>query len=635
MKLVSTLSILAHLSLAYFVPLSRSSGSDSDPASWGSDSDSFESEDTYDYIVVGSGPGGGPLSANLARAGHSVLLLEAGSDEGTNPNVTLVANINKAINDPSTHWNFWVSHYDDPEEEAKYLHQVWQAPDGSYYVGQHPPVNSTGYERLGIWYPRAGTLGGCAMHNAASSILPNDEDWNFIADSTGDESWTAENMRKYLVRLERNLYLPRGTPGHGFDGWLNTTMRRGSSGNQTGVSDGTIIAESLVRVTGGDPSQALQYIQRDPNALDPQRDFKTGIFGGVLHADQQGHRDNPNNYIHATLADASNYPLTLQLNSLVTKILFDDENKRPENSVPTAIGVEYLQGQSLYKADPRYNANQRGVKRQAYARREVIISGGVFNSPQILKLSGIGPAKELANFQIPLVKDLPGVGTNVGDNYEGGLVALAAREIEGDVASAQVFLKSSQSERVRDIHGFCGEFILEGFWPGLPNDYGPNQYECSFVKMRPRSQAGTVTLRSADPRDIPDIHLRFFEKGEDEDLQAMLEGIKLARAALDDIRTNLAPFTELHPCTRVGCTDEDQKEYIKSQVYSHHATGTCAIGDPNNPWAVVDSRFRVIGIDNLRVVDGSVFPVQPGSFPVLPTFMLSEKALEVILADAE
>ncbi len=104
----------------------------------------------------------------------------------------------------------------------------------------------------------------------------------------------------------------------------------------------------------------------------------------------------------------------------MTKVLFDEDLQ--------AEGVEYLFGRSLYSADPRYNASNTGITKRAFARKEVIISGGAFNTPQILKLSGIGPASELKGLDIPVLVDLPGVGANLQDNTEFGVIATAAED---------------------------------------------------------------------------------------------------------------------------------------------------------------------------------------------------------------
>lgn len=108
-----------------------------------------------------------------------------------------------ARNDPKTSWGFFVKHSSDPAQESKYEHLTWRQTDGSFYVGLDPPAGAT---QLGIWYPRAATLGGCATHNAANVMLPADSNWDQIAEVIGDVSWTPDAMRHYLVKLKNNLY---------------------------------------------------------------------------------------------------------------------------------------------------------------------------------------------------------------------------------------------------------------------------------------------------------------------------------------------------------------------------------------------------------------------------------------------
>lgn len=354
------------------------------------------------------------------------------------------------------------------------------------------------------------------MHNGGVCALPSDDDWNAIAESTGDDTWLAKNMRQYFERIETAHYVPPEIPGHGYTGYLNLTISDPAFMQQS--SDVRDIASSIIKVTGGD-------VTRDINALDPDRDQSTGVFGLASHADPTGHRVGTNTYIRATLDDPAKYPLTVQLRSLVTKVLFSEDSEEP-----TAIGVEVLRGQSLYKADPRYNGT-KGEVVQIFAKREVIVSGGAFNTPQILKLSGIGPAEELEKFDIPVVKDLPGVGEKLADNYEGGVLALASKPLNGSSGPIAVQLKTPTARKNRNIYAWCKSFSFEGFWPGYPTEYGPSQYECAFVHMNPRSQAGYVHLRSNDPQEPPEINFNFFEHGGDEDLTEMLDAAKTFRKA--------------------------------------------------------------------------------------------------------
>src|SRR5437764_2488054 len=163
-------------------------------------------DEAYDYIVVGSGAGGGPLAANLAVRGFRVLLIEAGSDpESYNYQVPCFHAL--STEEKEMAWNFFVRHYSrDPQRDAKYR------PDAG-----------------GVLYPRAGTLGGCTAHNAMITVVPHDSDWERIAELTGDESWRADNMWQYFQRVEHCLYRKPPKPGkrdpsgHGYDGWLGTS----------------------------------------------------------------------------------------------------------------------------------------------------------------------------------------------------------------------------------------------------------------------------------------------------------------------------------------------------------------------------------------------------------------------------
>ncbi|KAF2028434.1 alcohol oxidase [Setomelanomma holmii] len=552
---------------------------------------------TYEYIVVGSRPG----------AGHSVLLLEAGDDQTENLNVLQSINFNAAGNDPATRWDFFVRHSDDDVREARYLHRTWRKPDGDFFVGNDPPAGS---KPEGIYYPHAGTLGGCAMHNGCLTMNPNDADWDEIAELTGDESWSHENMRKYLIRPERVHY--NSISQHGHNGWLDMT-----------------ISAPAAQAAGFKASDTSTLLQRDMNSDQPNRDNLVGPFGRRYNA-----RDT---------ASSGKYPLTISLDTLAIKIIFKKTGNKPK-----ASGVEYLQGKSMYSADPRYNAADKGVAGKVFASKEIIISGGAFNSPQLLLLSGIGPKEQLNKFKIPVAADSLGVGRSVADNYEAGILSLSKRAVTGMSEIFPKFWKTSQGA-TRDIYVWCGSFAFEGFWPGFLHrppffneTYGPSQYECALVHMNPRSQAGVVELRSADPRDLSAINLNFVkEPGSDKDLQAIYEGVEWVRSWLSKVNpsdhNSLAPFNELRPCEGMiggqNCTVESKKTYIKEQAYSHHASSSARIGSEDDKMAVFDSMFWVCGVDRLRVVDASSFPKVPGGFPVLPTMMLSEKATDDVLAE--
>jgi len=136
--------------------------------------------DVYDYIVVGSGPGGGPLASNLARANYSVLLIEAGdtSTQGSSGQYP-----------PQITWDFFVKHYSDEKRQKMNNHLTWKTADGSYWVGKGTDTPPAGSTFLGVYYPRGATVGGSSMINAMVTWLPPDSDWDYIGNITGDKSW--------------------------------------------------------------------------------------------------------------------------------------------------------------------------------------------------------------------------------------------------------------------------------------------------------------------------------------------------------------------------------------------------------------------------------------------------------------
>jgi choline dehydrogenase len=184
--------------------------------------------DTYDYIVVGSGPGGGPLSARLAIAGHKVLLVEAGDDQGADLRYQIPALHLQSTEVESMRWDYYVNHFPDLERQKKDSKMTYRTPSGELFVGPNKATGAgeppAGSQPLGILYPRAGVLGGCASHNALITIYPHKSDWNGIASLTGDSSWAADKMRSYFKKLERSRYLPSGITGHGFTGWLTVKV---------------------------------------------------------------------------------------------------------------------------------------------------------------------------------------------------------------------------------------------------------------------------------------------------------------------------------------------------------------------------------------------------------------------------
>ncbi|KAH7118583.1 hypothetical protein B0J13DRAFT_599741 [Dactylonectria estremocensis] len=616
------------------------------------------SHSKYEYIIIGSGPGGGSLAANLARAGHSVLLLEAGGDDGDSLLQQIPAMADMVSEDPAMSWSFYVNHYQNETQARRDSKYTYRLPNGTLWYGLDPPEDA---EPLGILYPRGATVGGSAQLNAMNFALPPDSDWDDIAELTGDETWNAENMRRYYIEVEKCTYVPEGTAGHGFDGYV--ASNRNNISFVTGRPGVAEVLQHAFNATEGIDVQSAEVVgelmQRDLNRDDPDR-YAPGLFQLPLHIDGEKRRSGSWAYLHDTLSarhanGKPRYHLTLSTHSLATRVLF----KKDRDGKPRASGVEYLKGEGLYSADKRYDATDSGRLINVTASKEVIVAGGSFNTPQILKLSGVGPREELESHGIPVVVELPAVGNFLQDNYEGGVTVEASVPWENNpfancaftlqpddpclqewqtshtgpygegAAPLGLLYRSSVSETEQSdtfLFGAAG-VVFRGYYPGYSTDtFPPTSWFWSVVKMQTGNQAGTVTLRSADPREAPEINFNFFAEQGERDLQAIQEAVEHTLRIFNATGAPYSPFKIVEPHPGV-----DMKQAIMDEAFSHHATSTCRMGPAGDKSYCVDSEFKVNGVNGLRVVDASIFPRTPGGFPAAPTFMISQKAFETIL----
>jgi len=593
------------------------------------------------------------VASRLAQAGRSVVLLEAGGDPRElkgGDSIRPDANRLPADYDvPAFHafasenrgmkWDFYVRHYSDEGQ---------QRLDPKYCE-----------EQGGVLYPRAGTLGGCTAHNAQIFVYPHNSDWEYIAELTQDSSWQPQKMRAYFERLENCHHRPLhrwlsklgfNPSRHGWSGWLNTEKAIPVAE----LLDDADLFRTLVDcgesalIRSGNIAERIGWFLEswgDPNDWRQVKKDSTG--SRYLPLSTQNHaRTGSREFI---LETARKYPnLRVELNALASKVLFDG-NRR-------AIGVEYLQGEKLYRASCE-PAEESGVLNQIYASQEVILAGGAFNTPQLLMLSGIGPREELQRLGIDVLVDLPGVGTNLQDRYEvsvgnrinspewhiykgvtfcpgdpqfeeWNLSRSGIYSTNGSVLS--FFKRSPVAEGPPDL--FCMALLanFQGYQANYSHLFAKDLNYLSWVvlKAHTRNHAGTVTLRSADPRDTPCVNFRYFEEGGDQDLAAVVDGVRFVRSLMAGFKEQQL-VSEEFPGDHLQ-TDDELRSYIRNNAWGHHASCTCAIG-PRDKNGVLTSDFRVHGTTGLRVVDASVFPKIPGVFIVSAIYMIGEKAADVIL----
>ncbi|MFY9585018.1 MAG: choline dehydrogenase [Candidatus Acidiferrales bacterium] len=470
--------------------------------------------------------------------------------------------------------------------------KLFKSPhDWAYYTEKQPHL----HQRKLFW-PRGKVLGGSSSINAMIYIRGSRCDYDHWR-SLGNAGWSFAEILPYFKKAEdqergASEYHAAGGPLHVADLRFNNPLSCAfvAAGEELGFS-------------------------RNPDFNGPQQD---GV-GFYQVTQKHGRRHSA---ADAYLKPALERPnLRVETHAHATRLLW--QGKR-------AVGVAYV---------------QNGQAHEATASREVILCGGTVNSPQLLLLSGIGPADHLKPLGIPVVTDLPGVGQNLQDHLIVAVsyqctrpVSMASAKslanllqyllfkrgmLTSNVAEAGGFVRTRPDLPAADLQFIFGPlyYLNHGFT--RPEGHG---YSIGPTLIRPESR-GSITLRSPDPLKPPAIQPNYLLA--DADLCLLIEGIRLGRRlglakAFDTFRG-----AEVYPGPAAQ-NDEAIAEYIRETCETlYHPVGTCKMG--TDAMAVVDPHLRVLGVEGLRVVDASIMPTIIGGNTNAPTIMIAEKAADLIM----
>ena len=521
----------------------------------------------FDHIIVGAGSAGCVIARRLVDAGRKVALIEAGGPD-TNP----------AIHDPLRAWELWNS-----QEDWAYLTE--------------PQEHSL---KTSLAWPRGKVLGGSSALNGMIYILGAKADFDNWA-YNGAAGWAYNDVLPYFKKSED--FADGASHYHGTGGPLPVTR----------IREPNPASLAFLEACAG---QGLP-LNDDHNA--------GGILGaGLTHLTvRNGRRMSAWTSFAQPVLDSP--LLTVITGAQVARLVFDGTGRAA--GVRLAGAGQVLSSRTYAADSTAAPASAEWPATELRCSGDVIVCGGAIGSPQLLLLSGIGPADDLRATGIDVTADLPGVGANLHDHFLVTILYESARTIpegKSNNLEAHLFTVSDPGMVAPDLQPLMSHSPMPV--EGYPTPDPGNGYAIVPGVIRPLSR-GRLWLRSADPATHPAIDPHYLE--EPADLKALITAVKLSREigegkALKDWRAReIAPGPDVR-------TDEEIAEYaMRNLITYHHQAGTCKMGIDS--MAVTAPDLRVHGVPGLRVADASVMPAVTSGNTNAPTIMIAERCADFVL----